>query len=170
MPLMRRGGLSSRRALIRKTAALLKMPWHETEVHMGAYNAPTLKPSNLYGNKKWLYSLQRDVTPEQRARLDSTGVCKETYKNSKKQIIVGSKLKGTQSYTPEFGKAVASAILDTAEEDGKVGKEVLSSFLDKEDLGVAPEWEDLHLEPVWDFMRQLDSLRKGLSAHEQGAR
>ena len=142
--------------LVRKTAALLKIPWHETEVLMGAYNAPTLKPSKLYGNKKWLYSLQRDITPEQRARLDSTGVCKVTYnKNGKKQITGGPKLKETQSYTPEFGKAVASAILDTPEEDGEVGADVLSSFLDEEDLGVAPEWEDLHLEPLWDFIRKL---------------
>ena len=41
----------------------------------------------------------------------------------------GPQLKETQSYTPEFGKAVASSILDTDEEDGKVALDVLSSFL-----------------------------------------
>ena len=47
--------------------------------------------------------------------------------------------------------------LDTDEEDGKVALDVLSSFFDEQDLGVAPEWKDLRLEPVRDFMRKLDS-------------
>mgnify|MGYP003333625565 CR=1 FL=1 len=140
---------------VRKTAALLKMSWHETDVHMGAYNARTLKPSTLYSNRKFIYSLERDVTPEQRANLDSTGVCTVVYKNGKKQVNGGPKLKETQSYTPEFGNAVASAILDTEVEDGKVAPDVVSAFFDQYDLGEAPEWQDLRLEPVWEFMRKL---------------
>ena len=145
---MRRGGLSSRRVHRWQSFA-------PSGLFVRLQRSLRCHGTRLYGNKKWLYSLQRAIAPEQRALLDSSGVCNVSYKNGKKQITGGPKLKLTQSYTPEFGKAVASAILDTAEEDGKVGADVLSSFLDEEDLGVAPEWHDLHLEPVWDFMRKL---------------
>ena len=44
--------------------------WTEIRTHMGAFGAPTPKPTALYSSHKYVKMFQRTLTPEQIALLD----------------------------------------------------------------------------------------------------
>ena len=99
--------LMTRMPVIRKFRRLprgiLGGPYRQVMTDMGAFAAPTKKPSKLFTFGSWLKPLKKSIGPNFTARAVT---CVKTASGA----VTGTReLKVTQEYTREFGEAVFSA-------------------------------------------------------------
>ena len=80
------------------------VPWFEVSTVMGAFGAPSLKPSRLYSNASWILGLHREK-PRNFVPANTDLVSYEQV-GSKRRVSGSKGLKVTQEYTPAFGDAV----------------------------------------------------------------
>ena len=78
------------------------------EMTMGAYGAPTVKPSQLHACANWVKGLERHLSDEERARIRASSTEEVVTKDPVTGAVTGgSDLKGTQEYPRDYGSAVA---------------------------------------------------------------
>ena len=128
--------------------------WQVT-TFMGAYNGETVKPHVLYGNEGWLKMLERRRPPASKFKNENV-VTKWVNASGKPRCAGGSGLKGTQTYTREFGQAVASAFIDERDNPSLQGH--LNTYaedeLDKFHTPCFEEaWQDLDLKEIMDALK-----------------
>ena len=77
-----------------------------TNFNMGAYNAPSKKPTKLYSNRTWPGDLRKKLPANSKfAKLDIARA--KTNASGKRTVSGGKHLKATQTYPRDFGKAVS---------------------------------------------------------------
>ena len=109
----------------------------QVRTYMGNFNGPTHKGTLLWG-ASWLRALGTSK-PKMVARkqLVKVSICKRT---GKKQMTGSKDLKSSQEYTPDFGRAVASAYSDHRKALFRYHDPELDVDTDADDDG--EEWAD----------------------------
>ena len=128
---------------------LVGSAWTEVSTCMGAFGAPTTKPSTLYSSSEWVRALARSLSLEERSQL-AGGKEVVTQDPITGQITGGRDLKKTQEYPAGYGDAVSSAFeqrvvdVDSEDDDGDDD--------DLQDLA-RDDWEDAGLKGVCAWLR-----------------
>ena len=87
-----------------------RLSWHETRMHMGAWGAPTMKPSVLYGNVP-VSILKRPLSAADKLRIkERSSEHKVTEIDAWGRVAGSEGLKATQEYPLEYGEAAATAL------------------------------------------------------------
>jgi hypothetical protein len=139
----------------------LGLHWWQVSTFMGAFNGETLKPHVLYGNEGWLKALER-CHPGKLKKHSSVGVVNKWVDASgRKRCAGGSALKGTQTYTREFGEAVAGAF--TARDNPILRGQLHNYGQDEMDNVQIPTfdeaWQDLGLQEILDALEGWSPVR-----------
>jgi hypothetical protein len=129
----------------------------KTELDMRDFRGATQKPSWLYHNKEEMGEVVGEGVPTSRAVANSSGLVKVRTVEGIKKVYGTAKLKGSQSYTYAFAKAVlnvskrhSSQCKREAMALLKLAKSQASSSIklnSKDDYGLT--WEDAELDGVF---------------------
>ena len=92
--------------------------WTEIRTHMGAFGAPTPKPTALYSSHKYVKMLQRTLTPEQTALLDPD-VEMSVRDEMTGKVTGGKDLKSSQAYPVDDGLAVQEVFFTARYRDAR---------------------------------------------------
>ena len=138
---------------MRHMAELIGLEFFEVFTCMGAYNAPSLRPSCIFGSHSWVLELRRQPTMQQQKNMGKTNVavtsvCPHT---GRKSVTGGSGLKATQKYTRDFGHFVAEAALNApvVVRDIRLPEDI------NEDLEANAVWDDACMGAVWSYLMGL---------------
>ena len=93
---------------MQQVAAWFGDSWSEVRTYMGAFGAPTPKPTILYSGHRYVKSLARTLTKEQKKGLDPD-VEMSTRDEMTGAVTGGKDLKKSQAYPVEYGQAVQAA-------------------------------------------------------------
>lgn len=128
----------------------------KTSFCMGAYGAPSKKPTKLYSNRDWIGGFQKKLPPKTKfANLD---ISRPGINIAGQAIVTGGKgLKETQTYPPQFGKTVSKHFAKSraplkAQAKAPKGTTVLDS---KRFVRLKPgddAWNDADLKSVYSFL------------------
>ena len=136
---------------MRHMAERIGLEFFEVYTCMGAFNAPSLKPSCIFGSHNWVQELRRMPTSDQRRRMGKTkvavtAVCPHT---GRKTVTGGPGLKDTQKYTRDFGHMVADAFFDAP----AVVRDIrLPADIAEKDLEANAVWDDAGMGAVWSYL------------------
>ena len=104
-----------------------RQAWHETRMFMGAWGAPTVKPSVLYANVP-LSILKKPLSAVDMLRIrEESGEHKVTKRDAAGTVSGAEGLKATQEYSVEYGEAAATALtcaavveIEDADSEGEI--------------------------------------------------
>ena len=123
---------------------------------MGAYGAPTPKPSVLRGSPSWIPSLKRPLNKAEFKRTEASRpqVVKELSPHPDgKRRVTGERaeLKQTQEYPVAYAERVFE--LWRANQQGRRAPEIIDSDSDNDDLDIRfEEWPEARLDNVSAFI------------------
>ena len=125
---------------MQQVAAWFGDSWSEVRTYMGAFGAPTPKPTILYSGHRYVKSLARTLTKEQKKGLDPD-VEMSTRDEMTGAVTGGKDLKKSQAYPVEYGQAVQAAFsrhdVEVIDSDGDQSDGTVD-----EDLCTLDPWAD----------------------------
>jgi len=126
---------------------------HRLHLWMGSYGSGSPKATYLYSNHHELAALWRPLGRQAPKTVQT--VIESVSATGKRWVTGSADLKGTQSYPPDFGRAVANVVVNarvcTPIGDGVLVGKLLELDLDSE------EWADAHLT---DACRDLQAMQR----------
>ena len=128
--------------------------WESINTFMGAFGAETQKPTKLKGNVRWLQTLKRKLSANDRARMgrSDTAIRLEPHPCGRKRCTGSKTLKQTQEYPQGYADAVLSAHVE-ANFNGSMPVSLFDVPTHEFDAGVR-NWNDfLDMTPVYALMR-----------------
>ena len=130
---------------MKQVAAWFGDQWTEIRTHMGAFGAPTPKPTALYSGNSWVKKLQRTLTSEQIKSMDPD-VEMSVRDEMTGQVTGGKDLKSSQAYPVNYGLEVQEAF---SQHDMEIdtSSEASASTVD-EQLCVEDLWLDAGMEEL----------------------
>ena len=139
---------------LQQKAVDLGMRFLKVETYQGPFGADTLKPTMLLSSDLCIQAL-RKPHPGHAGAAPSTTCIKGVNAQGRKTFTGSATLKATQTYTKEFGEAVATMFSDRLELQKAMPNYIAN------DVPVSDPWEDADLDAAVTYMRcmPLISLR-----------
>lgn len=128
--------------------------WNAIHTFMGAFGAETQKPTKLKANCRWLNTLKRSISAEDRARMgpSDTAIRLAPHPCGKKRCSGSSTLKQTQEYPQGYADAVLAAYVQ-AQADGQMPLWTFEAPQTQADHGRRIWSQFLDMTPVYALMR-----------------